>query len=588
MICQSCSTQLPATAKFCNKCGTSVAAAVVEIKEKYCPKCGVANAPEARFCRVDGYAFESVARAVPNPIEVDLPSAQKLPPAPPAAISQPTIRQASIQQPPISPAAPELSCPKCGATNPANAKFCRIDGAPLHGSTSGTVPGRTPNIEQTSSYSPAPAPVPKPVPRPAAVGPMVAPPRPKPGPAPLRSADPVPSNTEYQIDRAIDDQSTSKQKTVMWVSAAITSLILAAAGAFLYWGGYVGNRQGSVAASITSDLAAKGFGSVFVTVDKNWVASVTGSVTGKEQHDGVIAAVRANTNLKGVTDTVQVSLTATELQDKVMKALADQGLRSVAVSVSGANEVTLSGPVDSAEQKQLANQIASGVPEVAKVDDQTTKSRIWNQNELTGFIASNGFQGVQGNFRSDQLAVLTGTVESEDRRAFLVDTVQTTFPGVQVQSNVAVQPTQAETNTRATGSQSGSTPVQSRSEPAPAVPAQPRNVNIRGTWVGSARGALLSYTFNLRITQDIVGQVAGTSVYGTTSSNNALCGGEITLIELTPDRAIFDEKMANGGLLCPGGGLLKLIKSGTSAATFEWSSRKTPEKIRYRGDGQQR
>ena len=68
MNCPNCNAGLNGAPKFCPKCGTKIEARTVEPPAtKKCPQCGSENAPAAKFCKVDGYRFDSgtPASAVP-------------------------------------------------------------------------------------------------------------------------------------------------------------------------------------------------------------------------------------------------------------------------------------------------------------------------------------------------------------------------------------------------------------------------------------------------------------------------------------------------------------------------------------------
>lgn len=124
MICNSCNTSLTGTPKFCPKCGENVVSEQPrqEVTKK-CPQCGAENPTVARFCKVDGFRFDS------NALEASFATS-------PTPIAQPTVaapeslRSATIAASSPPPAA-ILLCPRCGTQNVANAKFCKIDGVPL-------------------------------------------------------------------------------------------------------------------------------------------------------------------------------------------------------------------------------------------------------------------------------------------------------------------------------------------------------------------------------------------------------------------------------------------------------------------------
>jgi class 3 adenylate cyclase/tetratricopeptide (TPR) repeat protein len=67
VICPTCSTENILGAKFCNECGTPLAAA--------CPNCGAVNKPGAKFCNECGTPFVGSSAAVP-PAHVDAAAGQ--------------------------------------------------------------------------------------------------------------------------------------------------------------------------------------------------------------------------------------------------------------------------------------------------------------------------------------------------------------------------------------------------------------------------------------------------------------------------------------------------------------------------------
>jgi class 3 adenylate cyclase len=58
VICPNCATENDAGAKFCNECGTPLAAG--------CPNCGATNKPGAKFCNECGTALSATAPQTPN------------------------------------------------------------------------------------------------------------------------------------------------------------------------------------------------------------------------------------------------------------------------------------------------------------------------------------------------------------------------------------------------------------------------------------------------------------------------------------------------------------------------------------------
>ena len=110
MICQNCKAQLAAGQKFCPKCGTKAAAQPVP--GPLSPSPGAAS------------------DALPLPPVPE--SRQALPPVPESSPARAPVSATSAASPTQGG---EVVCPKCGTRNAANARFCKKDGAPLHGSS---------------------------------------------------------------------------------------------------------------------------------------------------------------------------------------------------------------------------------------------------------------------------------------------------------------------------------------------------------------------------------------------------------------------------------------------------------------------
>ncbi len=69
MICPSCSAENAAGAKFCNECGTALAAG--------CPSCGASNKPGARFCNECGATLAQPAGGAPPAVTSTAPVAER-------------------------------------------------------------------------------------------------------------------------------------------------------------------------------------------------------------------------------------------------------------------------------------------------------------------------------------------------------------------------------------------------------------------------------------------------------------------------------------------------------------------------------
>jgi predicted RNA-binding Zn-ribbon protein involved in translation (DUF1610 family) len=138
MICEKCKAESPGHLKFCPKCGVKRLAPVEErvSPTKVCPKCGTSNLIGAKFCKVDGYRFESSAAEATVEPQIVTPEVADVTASPMRPAFEPTPIATSDAEVPTSveesvadvAAAQTKVCPKCGTSNLIGAKFCKVDG----------------------------------------------------------------------------------------------------------------------------------------------------------------------------------------------------------------------------------------------------------------------------------------------------------------------------------------------------------------------------------------------------------------------------------------------------------------------------
>lgn len=270
MICDKCQAQLAGSPKFCPKCGA---------KAPEQPKPGPLV---DRDQGSDEVALTSVARLSQTQAPVSAASAG-------------------------SPDQGDVVCPACGTRNPATAKFCKKDGAPLHGSapTGAAAPPRMPS-------------------RPA--GGRRFPPR-----------------------------------AMVAAGGAVVVAIAALTGGSLYWTGYIGDRQGVIAQEINTQLGSKGLGNVKVLVDKQWRATAEGLVASATERDLALAMIREHGQLKEpISDLIRVRPTRAELQAILDKAAADTGIPQASAQIDDSlTTITVGGadlgPEARARMEQAVN-----------------------------------------------------------------------------------------------------------------------------------------------------------------------------------------------------------------------------------------
>ena len=658
MICPSCHADVPGTPKFCNKCGTPFAAATAAAASspaaaptKVCPQCGTVNAAAARFCKNDGYNFSAgPAAAAPVRPQTPAPAGPVAPQRPQPAPSSAAPTQASIPG--------SVPCPTCGTLNPPNAKFCKKDGTALGSAAAAPAAPRMP-VAPRAPIAPPPAPVAPKVSAPIelALEPELEPafepeevgaaPRPQalsqsiearpmaeerrvqtaPPPAAERRA-PRPEPREPGVEHG-------KKRSPFALIAIVLGILLAAsaAGGVLYWKGVIGNRQESVADAINVAARDQGFDAVTINVSKDWIASVSGSVTGQVKKDELLALIRQNTNIKSVTETLVVHPGADELGQQLSDALAARGFKTVTATVGPDLIATLTGTVDDPSQATVALDTARGVAGLKDVQSAIKLSVNARQTALTQALAQGGFDQVTAQVIDDNTVNVTGNVYSQEDKDKLQQLVANTTGAATINDTtqiverpVVINPAQVEADINKALQKAGLSSIAAvvdeklnatlvgtvarasdrdkalkaarkvttvkalRSEievagaaptppPAPVVRESAALGAIKGQWVGRIEG-LFGSLFTLNITGGPLGQDVGTSVYG---AGKGTCGGTLTLTSDSSPDFTFTDNLDRTSMLCPGGGIIKMHVSGAGQAVIEWYRPKNPDKRSAKG-----
>jgi osmotically-inducible protein OsmY len=421
--------------------------------------------------------------------------------------------------------------------------------------------------------------------------------------------------------------------------------LLLAAGAVagvLYWKGIIGDRQGTVADAINASVQGAGFDMVTVSVSRDWVATVTGSVVGQVKKDELLALVRQNPNIKGITETLTVHPGPEELEQQLADALAAHGLSNVSATVGADLVATLTGTVDDPALVTLAMDTARTVAGLKDVQSAVKLSVAARQTALNQALAQGGFDKVTAQVVDENTVNVAGNVYSQEDKdklrqlvsattgvATVNDTTQiverpplVTAASVEADINKALQKahlggiaavvddslnaTLVGTVSRAADREhalrvahgiaavkSVRAEIEVASAVAPPAPPslaeqQAMAVNaIKGQWVGRIDTGLFGYALTLNITGGAIGQPVGTSIYG--SSPKGMCGGTLTLAEINPSQQfVFTDILDRTSMLCPGGGTLKMQVSGDGKALFEWYRPKNPNKRYAKGAGERR
>ena len=323
-------------------------------------------------------------------------------PAPPTqAMAEPAPATASV--------APQDSviCPKCGTPNLPTARFCKKDGTPLW--------------DGAAQQQPA--------------APLAAPPP---------ASQPTVPRT-YTPLQPVQHPTSKSRKTILIVSMVGVVLLTSGIGGYLYWAGYVGDRQGSVAQTLNSELSSKGLGSVKVNVDKDWKTAVEGQVASQAEKDQALALLNQHKKLI-VIDNIRVKPSRADVEQRINKALADAGMRQVTAQIDEQlTTVTLNdpdlGPVDRDRAEKLviaATADAAGATSVkvahatptpqppalpSKTEAAPSPAPTSIENGLSEVLRSEGLSGVSARVDANGNVNLQGAVatrEDKDRAIRIV------------------------------------------------------------------------------------------------------------------------------------------------------------------------
>jgi osmotically-inducible protein OsmY/DNA-directed RNA polymerase subunit M/transcription elongation factor TFIIS len=498
--CPQCGSENPLAAKFCKTDGyrfdsailtpavpegeprqepSPVAVAAVASKSpatKKCPQCGSENALAAKFCKTDGYRFDS---AIPTPtVPEGAPRQEPPPPAVAAATpdasdtvaSPPGESAAAPELPPINPphvppAADVVICPKCGTANAASAKFCKKDGVALVAASSGLAS----NVGQAT----------------AATGkPNVARVEGQPSPPPVTLTKP-PQVRAQQAATTIPQAKPASSRSVVAIATGVVAVLLAAGGGgYWYFVGRTPPTIGATAAlpsspassappaptqatptrqtvdaAVTMILADAGLSrTIQSTTDADLVVTLYGSVSNEEQRASVLALVKSATGVTAVNDQLQVaqaaplappvpddapvaqqaapsapSFDAAGVQQDLNRQLRNRGLSGVSVKVNTDRSAILRGKVSTAKEKEDAQILVSNSPELSGVRNtiqivaeppQTaaTVDPAKLEGEINRALRNGGVGSVTAQVADDLSVTLKGSVTSAEQknRAFQV------------------------------------------------------------------------------------------------------------------------------------------------------------------------
>ena len=476
MNCPNCNAGLNGAPKFCPKCGAKIEARTVEPPAtKKCPQCGAENALTAKFCKVDGYRFDSgtPASAVPAAASRQEPSltvvaaatTETFDPVTAQASEKSTLKEPPPVNPhPAPPPANLVICPKCGTANPAGAKFCKKDGVALAGAADNMGLAR----EATEKTNIA-----------RAKG-LRSP--------PILATEPPPDQVRQAATPIPGAKPKSSRSNIVIATGVVAALLAACGGGYWYLAGRnaptkevaeapptspassapaasnqaVATRQ-TVDAGVTMILADAGFSkTIQSTTDADLVVTLHGSVTSEEQRAKVLALAKTATGVAAVRDQLEVAQAAAtpnevasarpdlappsipavpptpsfdtaRVQQDLNRQLRNSGLSGVSVKVNADRSAVLRGKVSTAKEKEDAQVLVSNSPELSGVRNtiqviaeppQTTATvdPAKLEGEINRALRNGGVGSVTAQVADDLSVTLKGSVTSAEQkdRAFQV------------------------------------------------------------------------------------------------------------------------------------------------------------------------
>lgn len=485
---------------------------------KFCPKCGSGLIAAAKFCGRCG-ATITAAEAVKNVAE-DAPAQGGAGSESAVNAGDPEAAAGEAAATGPAPVSDGIACPQCGAMNAVGAKFCKVDGASLTGD-------------------------------------RAAPPRPQPQ---IRSA-------ASAMPHAAAGGGIGKYAPAF---AGVAALIAVGGGAFYaYWTGMIGDRPQQIAAQIEEKLAAAGFADVEVALDRTWMATITGEVTGADGHAAVLTLLGAEKEVKGVSDTLTVKPSAAEIRVAVLSAINANEIDEGEVSVDENGVVSISGIVDSAQQRDGILTAARAIAGVTSVNDGTVKSAAWVTQDVNHALNLAGLGGVRATARHAAGPVtLTGEVASAADAARAAEVAKSAGPAtidnqIRVAAPVAVY---NQAPVAATGQPSG---AGNPNQLPPIYVGQWGNYGIAN---GPARYAVI-----MSIRPGSIGTDIGLAHYGTTGANGRnftlSCVARLTLKSIENGVITVEETLTQRSIICPGNKIVELRHDGR-AMQGEWRRKK--------------
>ncbi len=162
----------------------------------------------------------------------------------------------------------------------------------------------------------------------------------------------------------------------------VALLVLAGAGGYFLYNAFTAKSPAKIGEQINNELKGKGL-NLYCEIDKNWTATLKGSVKDAAEKEAAMGIVKAHKEVKDVKDELQPLVNPSDLKLAIDNALLGAGFVDVLADVDENLAATLKGTVSNENEKADAVKIARAVDKVKDVKDN-----IQVQAEPTGETAS--------------------------------------------------------------------------------------------------------------------------------------------------------------------------------------------------------
>ncbi len=177
---------------------------------------------------------------------------------------------------------------------------------------------------------------------------------------------------------------------------------------------------------------------VVAALDDRWNLRLSGKVAGTALHGALLAMARRKTQFKTVVDAVAIEPLPDDVAGRVSAALEARWPRQFSVSVGPQFLTSISGPVDSPEQRAAVLVLVGSQPGVAGVRDGTHVSPTWRRKDVQSFLAAKRWRFVTAAVRDDGSIRLIGIVANENDRRKVTAELRQAFPDAPVQSQLTI------------------------------------------------------------------------------------------------------------------------------------------------------